>query len=62
MREVTVAATQMACSWERGDNLAGAEALVREAAGRGASWGLFRDRRPDLYGALLTLDGVTGGR
>lgn len=24
-----------------------------------ASWGLFRDRRPDLYGALLTLDGRT---
>jgi N-carbamoylputrescine amidase len=23
------------------------------------SWGLFRDRRPDLYGPLLTLDGVT---
>ena len=23
-----------------------------------ASWGLFRDRRPDLYGVLLTLDGV----
>ena len=22
-----------------------------------ASWGLFRDRRPDLYGPLLTLDG-----
>jgi N-carbamoylputrescine amidase len=21
------------------------------------SWGLFRDRRPELYGALLTLDG-----
>jgi N-carbamoylputrescine amidase len=21
------------------------------------SWGLFRDRRPNLYGALLTLDG-----
>jgi N-carbamoylputrescine amidase len=21
------------------------------------NWGLFRDRRPDLYGALLTLDG-----
>jgi N-carbamoylputrescine amidase len=20
-------------------------------------WGLFRDRRPDLYGAILTLDG-----
>lgn len=24
-----------------------------------ASWGLFRDRRPDLYGSLLTLDGST---
>jgi len=24
-----------------------------------ASWGLFRDRRPDLYGPLLTLDGRT---
>jgi N-carbamoylputrescine amidase len=22
-----------------------------------ASWGVFRDRRPDLYGSLLTLDG-----
>ena len=22
-------------------------------------WGLFRDRRPELYGALLTLDGKT---
>jgi len=22
------------------------------------SWGLFRDRRPDLYGSLLTLDGT----
>jgi N-carbamoylputrescine amidase len=21
------------------------------------SWGVFRDRRPDLYGPLLTLDG-----
>jgi N-carbamoylputrescine amidase len=24
------------------------------------SWGLFRDRRPDLYGSLLTMDGTTG--
>jgi N-carbamoylputrescine amidase len=23
-------------------------------------WGVFRDRRPDLYGPLLTLDGKTG--
>jgi N-carbamoylputrescine amidase len=26
------------------------------------AWGLFRDRRPDLYGPLLTLDGSTGTR
>ena len=25
-----------------------------------ASWGLFRDRRPDLYGPLLSLDGNAG--
>ena len=24
-----------------------------------AAWGLFRDRRPDLYGPLRTLDGST---
>jgi N-carbamoylputrescine amidase len=28
-----------------------------EIAERRASWGVFRDRRPDLYGALTTLDG-----
>ena len=29
-----------------------------------ASWGVFRDRRPELYTPLLTLDGkhVSGGR
>jgi N-carbamoylputrescine amidase len=27
---------------------------------RRAGWGLFRDRRPDLYGPLLTLDGSSG--
>ncbi|MGA2709319.1 MAG: N-carbamoylputrescine amidase [Steroidobacteraceae bacterium] len=26
------------------------------------SWGCFRDRRPDLYGALTTLDGHPGAR
>jgi N-carbamoylputrescine amidase len=26
------------------------------------SWGVFRDRRPDLYGALATLDGRTAGQ
>jgi N-carbamoylputrescine amidase len=36
MSTVTVAATQMACSWDRDANMARAEKLVREAAKRGA--------------------------
>lgn len=35
-RPVTVAATQMSCSWDRADNLAKAERLVRQAASEGA--------------------------
>lgn len=35
-RPVTVAATQFACSWDAAANIAKAESLVREAAGRGA--------------------------
>ena len=35
--KVTVAATQMACSGDRAANIARAETLVREAAGRGAN-------------------------
>ncbi|MEF9671757.1 nitrilase-related carbon-nitrogen hydrolase, partial [Pseudomonas sp. PCH446] len=35
-RIVTVAATQMACSWDLEANLDTAEKLVREAAARGA--------------------------
>ncbi|QJD59554.1 N-carbamoylputrescine amidase [Pseudomonas sp. gcc21] len=35
-RLVTVAATQMSCSWDRQDNIAKAERLVREAAAKGA--------------------------
>ncbi len=35
-RNVTVAATQMACSWDKEANIANAEKLVREAAARGA--------------------------
>lgn len=39
--------------------------LVREfdldkAAEQRAEWGIFRDRRPDLYRPLLTYDGVAG--
>jgi N-carbamoylputrescine amidase len=33
------------------------DAIARQRA----AWGLFRDRRPDLYGALLTADGASGG-
>ncbi len=37
MSKVTVAATQMACSWDRDANVARAEKLIREAARRGAN-------------------------
>lgn len=37
MRNVTVAATQMSCSWNREETLNKAEYLVREAAGKGAN-------------------------
>ncbi|WP_193368136.1 N-carbamoylputrescine amidase [Pelagibius marinus] len=43
MRKVTVAASQMACSWDREANVAGAEALVREAAGQGAQVVLIQE-------------------
>ncbi|WP_299866644.1 N-carbamoylputrescine amidase [uncultured Hoeflea sp.] len=36
MRNVTLAATQMACSWDLDQNIETAEHLVREAAGQGA--------------------------
>lgn len=36
MRNVTLAATQMACDWDIQGNIARAEALVRRAAGQGA--------------------------
>ncbi len=36
MTEITVAATQMACTWDREQNIENAVALVREAAGQGA--------------------------
>ena len=41
--KVTVAATQMACSWDRAANIARAEALVRTAAGRGANVVLIQE-------------------
>jgi N-carbamoylputrescine amidase len=40
---VTVAATQMSCGWDREENIARAERLVREAAGRGANVVLIQE-------------------
>ena len=37
MRTVTVAATQMACTWDTDENIATADRLVREAAAKGAN-------------------------
>jgi N-carbamoylputrescine amidase len=45
MRSVTLAATQMACSWDRAANVDRAEALVRAAAARGSQIVLL----PELF-------------
>ena len=49
MREVTIAATQMACSSDRDGNLAKAEALVRRAAGQGAGIILLQELFESVY-------------
>jgi N-carbamoylputrescine amidase len=49
MREVTVAATQMACGADRDGNLAKAETLVREAAGQGAQIILLQELFESVY-------------
>lgn len=43
MRNLTVAATQMHCDWDVEGNIARAEGLVREAAGRGAKLILLQE-------------------
>ena len=43
MSSVTVAATQMACSWDLDANRAGAERLIRQAAARGAQIVLIQE-------------------
>ncbi|MCT8971614.1 N-carbamoylputrescine amidase [Microbaculum marinisediminis] len=67
MREVTVAATQMACTDVVDENVARAEALIREAAGKGANVvliqelfeGLYfcQDELPEHFGRAHPLDG-----
>ncbi len=49
MREITVAATQMACSDDVAENVARAEDLIREAAGRGANLVLIQELFEGLY-------------
>lgn len=46
---------------EDGREIATARFDLDDLAARRAAWGLFRDRRPDLYGALATLDGGQSG-
>jgi N-carbamoylputrescine amidase len=41
--KITVAATQMACGWDREANIANAEKLIREAARRGANLVLIQE-------------------
>jgi N-carbamoylputrescine amidase len=44
---------------EEGNTIAVITSVIDPEANRNArlAWGLFRDRRPDLYGVLLTKDG-----
>jgi len=67
MRTVTVAATQMACTWDRAANVERAEALVRDAAGRGAQIVLLqelfetpyfcKDQKAELFELAAPVDG-----
>ena len=41
--KITVAATQMACGWDRDANIANAERLIREAAAQGANLVLIQE-------------------
>ena len=43
MRKVTVAATQMSCSWNKKDNIEKADAMVRESAAKGANIVLLQE-------------------
>jgi N-carbamoylputrescine amidase len=67
MREVTVAATQMACSWDREANVERAVALVREAAAQGTQIVLLQElfetpyfpveEKQELFALARPLDG-----
>lgn len=66
MRKVTVAATQMACSWDIEENITRAEDLVRQAAAKGANIVLIQelfatpyfcqDMDPEYFALALPLE------
>jgi N-carbamoylputrescine amidase len=66
MASVTVAATQMACGWDRDENIRNAERLVREAKAKGADVVLLQelfetpyfcqDQRADLFALAAPAD------
>ena len=68
MSTVTVAATQMACTWDRDKNVENAEALVREAAAQGARIILLqelfetpyfcKDQKPEHFALARPADGT----
>lgn len=67
MRNVTLAATQMACTWDRAANVANAERLVRVAAAKGARIILLqelfetpyfcKDQKQELFALAAPVDG-----
>ncbi|MEY4871709.1 MAG: N-carbamoylputrescine amidase [Pseudomonadota bacterium] len=67
MRQVTVAATQFACSWDLPSNADRAEALIREAAAKGAQVVLIQElfaapyfcitQRPEYFDLALPMEG-----
>jgi N-carbamoylputrescine amidase len=66
MPQVTVAATQMACGWDRQENIRTAERLVREAKAQGAQIVLLQelfetpyfcqDQRQELFGLAAPVE------
>jgi len=67
LRKITVATTQMACSWDRDANVERAEGLVREAAARGANIVLIQelfetpyfpaDEKPEHFSLARPMEG-----
>lgn len=67
MRQVTVAATQFACSWDLPGNADRAEALIRDAAAKGAQVVLVQElfaapyfcitQRPEYFDLALPMEG-----